>query len=123
MIGVSRPFRLLSDAGAILDKHEALIQTPPIGDTGREFQAIRTELVQAGRALERKLDAYMEMARINTDFKLMALGLEDEKIALEQRVETLREALCSIAHGAHSGRAYANQILAETGEALAEATT
>ena len=38
----------------------------------------------------------------------------------EQRVETLREALRSLAHGAHSGRAYANQILAETGEALAE---
>ena len=64
MIGVSRPFRLLSDAGAILDKHEALIQTPPIGDTGREFHAIRTELVQAGRALEQRVERLENIAEL-----------------------------------------------------------
>ena len=40
-------------------------------------------------ALEQKLEAYMEMARINTDFKLMALGCQEENSILEQRVKRL----------------------------------
>ena len=40
-------------------------------------------------ALEQKLEAYMEMARINTDFKLMALGCQEENSILEQRVKGL----------------------------------
>lgn len=45
----------------------------------------------------------------------LADAADEENIALKQWVERLREALREIAHGKHSGRAYANQVLSETG--------
>ena len=38
--------------------------------------------------------------------------------ALRSQIHTLREAVRSLAHGEHSGRSFANQVLAETGDEL-----